>query len=413
MRRRTALRLIALVLVAVGTAGWVYPYWRFTRDRRAAEEALAAYDFPAAREYLARCAAYRPSDPNIQLLACRAARRDGDLGAAEEHYLRYREQIGKSNPDATLERALLDAQTGKVGAVDDFLVGHVDAGHARSEEIMEALALGNVVIYQFKPASYCVNYVLERWPRNPICRLLQAQAEATLGRRDKAVGYLRELIRDFPRHVGARLTLGETLLMVNQPGEAIDEFDEVRRLKPGEPIALLGLARSLHRAGRMDRLRELVPELEGRTSDSEALLHLGRFAMTEQRWADADRYLSRAVQLAPFDHEIHKELAVALHQLGRTDEAHHHAERVRAIEADLARVEKLLGEILKSPGNPELRLEAGRIYLRLGQTTEGLRWLAGALDVAPDHKATHKELADYFAASGNPEREKYHRAMAQ
>jgi uncharacterized protein HemY len=201
--------------------------------------------------------------------------------------------------------------------------------------------------------------------------------------------------------------------MLNQPGEAAEEYAEARKLKPGEPKALLGLARALQRAGRMDQLRELVPELGERGDDSEALLHLGRFAMIDNRWADAERYLSKAVGLAPFDNEIHKELAVALHQLGRTDDARRHVDRTRAIEADMAQLEKKLGEILKTPNNPEPLLEAGRICLRNGQTSEGLRWLAGALDVAPQHKATHKELADYFAASGNPEREKYHRALSR
>ena len=50
---------------------------------------------------------------------------------------------------------------------------------------------------------------------------------------------------------------------------------------------------------------------------------------------------------------------------------------------------------------------------RNGQDAEGLRWLYGALEVAPGHKPTHAALADYFASQGDVERAEHHRRLAQ
>jgi Flp pilus assembly protein TadD len=140
---------------------------------------------------------------------------------------------------------------------------------------------------------------------------------------------------------------------------------------------------------------------------------VGRIAVREHRWSDAERLLTRAVLIAPHDYEIHRELAVCLYQLNRPDEARLHAERSREIEADRAKLEQLLVEVVKTPRDPAPRAEAGRICIKNGQTSEGLRWLVGALEFAPDHKPTHAALAEYYAANGDHERAKHHRARAQ
>ena len=47
------------------------------------------------------------------------------------------------------------------------------------------------------------------------------------------------------------------------------------------------------------------------------------------------------------------------------------------------RLEKVFQAMVKAPADPAPRLEAGRICLRNGQVSEGLRWLSGVLDLVP------------------------------
>jgi predicted Zn-dependent protease len=410
-KRKVRIALFLVVLCAAAAA-WYYPKWRFAHDYRAAEDAFARYDFATARERLARCAAQRPTDPAVQLLACRAARRAGDLEDAENHYLSYRRLTPGSPPEAILERALFTAQRGRVSEVVDALIYELDAKNPRSEEILEALALGCVQTYNLDRAGFWITELLTRAPKNPIGRLLKAQTISAVGQPEEAIDILRELVREFPQNVAARLSLGALYLTTNQLPEAADIFAQARRLAPGNPAALLGYSRALIRLERTEEVRQLIPELEQRGDDSEALLRCGEFALLEKRWADAEGYLGRALRLAPADHEVHKNLAVCLFQLGRTEDAHRHAERARAIEADLARLEKLVGAMLKAPRDPAPRLEAGQLCLKNGQRTEGLRWLEGALEIAPDHKPTHQALAAFFAAQGDTQRAESHSKMA-
>src|SRR5437868_13665303 len=76
----------ALLLALTGGLLWYgFRELQFYRDRTAAEQALTQYDFPEARQRLMRCIRFRPRDPGVRLLAVQAARRDGDLDAAQEH----------------------------------------------------------------------------------------------------------------------------------------------------------------------------------------------------------------------------------------------------------------------------------------------------------------------------------------
>jgi Flp pilus assembly protein TadD len=158
----------------------------------------------------------------------------------------------------------------------------------------------------------------------------------------------------------------------------------------------------------------LVRELQEKHADNaDALLECARFALRQKRPADAEPLLRRALRLAPGDHEVHYELAGCLSQLGRADEARRHLERHKQIEADLVQLDKAVQAMVKKPGDPGPRLEAGRICLRNGQVAEGLRWLAGALELDPNHKPTHQALADYYQSVGDAARAEYHRGRAR
>ena len=63
--------------------------------------------------------------------------------------------------------------------------------------------------------------------------------------------------------------------------------------------------------------------------------------------------------------------------------------------------------------DPAPRREAGLICLRNGQTAEGLRWLQGAVEVAPGDRASHAALADFYRGQGDAQRADYHRQRAR
>jgi predicted Zn-dependent protease len=410
---RAALAAAALALLAL--AGWQgVRVLRFHRDRAAAREALAAYDFPEARARLAACLALRPRDPAVLLLAAQAARRDGLLDDAQEHFDRYQEQVGGATPEGALQWVLLQVQRGLVKEHVHALLEYVEIRHPESEQILEALAQGCVQVYRLDEGSFWTKQLLDRFSHNPVGRLIDAQTHETLRRRERAVEIARRLVEDYPGNAKARLYLAELLSKGRRYEEAADHYRELHRRQPAAVAPLLGLVRALVTLGRLDEAEPLLRELEeGHADNSEALLECGRFALRQERPADAEPLLRRALLLAPNDHEIHYELAVCLRQLNRTEESQRHLERFQQIEADLLGLEKALQAMVQAPADPAPRLEAGRICLRNGQVAEGLRWLSGVLELVPDHKPTHELLADHFESVGDTAQAKHHRARAR
>jgi len=52
------------------------------------------------------------------------------------------------------------------------------------------------------------------------------------------------------------------------------------------------------------------------------------------------------------------------------------------------------------------------IFLRSGQTKEGLRWLYSALQEKPRYRPTHQVLADYYDSIGDKGQAAWHRRQA-
>lgn len=406
------------VLLALGAAlagGWYgQRALRAHLAVRAAERALATYDFPAARAHLARAVALRPTDRAAWLLAARAARRDGDHAAARAHLIRAEELAGGPTPEGRLEDALRLAQQGEIERDVKFLVARADAGGPDTETILEALAVGANHAYQIDRTGFWLHLLLSRFPQNPVGRLLRAQLDDTLGRRDAAETRARELLADFPDHHKARVLLAGLLFRAQRFPAAAAEYEALRAARPDDPFPVLGLARCRDRAGDNAGARALLTELTGRFPDyTEGLLEAGKLALKEDRAADAEPPLRKAAGLVPNHHEVRYNLGLCLERLGRTDEARGHFEAFKRIEGDMKRLDELLQAVVKAPADPAPRREAAAVCLRNGQSGEALRWLQGALEVAPGDRATHAALAELYLSAGAAERAAYHRERAK
>jgi tetratricopeptide (TPR) repeat protein len=401
------LGLFVLAVWLVGCKLWL------RSQRNEADRAIDAYDFTEARRRLDRCLALRPNDTDLQLLAARTARRDGDLEAAKDHLYKAKIPGQLTSPQIEMERALIAAQSGQVKEVIDFLIESLEVRHPQSEQILESLAMGCVQIYQLERAMFWAHELQERWPKNAIGRLTRAQTTDTQGNRDEAIELLREVAMDYPRFYRARLALADMLFKSNRHREAIVEYGVLIQQRPDDLLPLLGLASCYERLGAAEQARPLMKQLEERFPDnSEVLLECGRFALNENHPDDAATMLQRAVELAPHDHEIHRELGICLGRLDRHEESRKHFEKFKQIEADLILLEKTLATMVNSPNDPKPRREAGEICLRNGQIAEGFRWLSGALDLAPKDGPTHQILANYYRSQGDTERASYHERIA-
>lgn len=97
-------------------------------------------------------------------------------------------------------------------------------------------------------------------PRNARWPHLAANIAANYGRMDEALPLLERAIELVPDYLPARLQLGEAFLKSNQIDAAAVAYAEALRRVPGEPHALVGLARCDLAAGDLTKARERLRE---------------------------------------------------------------------------------------------------------------------------------------------------------
>jgi tetratricopeptide (TPR) repeat protein len=245
--------------------------------------------------------------------------------------------------------------------------------------------------------------LLSRQPEN-------APALVRRGQIWQRLDHLRQAVADYRRAVElnsadewARLCLGEVLLHLHRPDEAVEHFEFLAQRLQGNPAVQLGLARCRRGQGReeeaaklLERLSVVFPEEGPIWSDR------GQLALEGGQLVLAEECLRRAARLRPNDFSTSYALFQCLERLDRKEEAKAWKGRCEQIDADRKRLREISEELIHKPSAVPLRCEAGRLSLRLGQNDDARGWLESALRQDPTCAAAHRSLADYYEQVGNP-----------
>ncbi|MFM8930460.1 MAG: tetratricopeptide repeat protein [Gemmataceae bacterium] len=413
---QSRLRLLLAMLLVLSSAwlGWmVLERVQVYRLRARAESVMGAFDFKGALSDIEAAIYWRPGEAGLWLLGSQAARRDGNLDEAARFLKEYRRLAG-STPEGRLESALLEAQKGDIETHVYELLPKVDAGHPAAEQILEAFTVGAVEVYRFDQAGFWIHHLLEKFPRNPVGRLTKARMDDVMNKKERALETCRALVEDFPDNYGARLLLAGLTVRAQKYQDASQVYQSLLNDHPGDLKSKLGLVKCLTLMGENEKAENLANQMaQDHPESGDALLEASRLAQGSGKMEMAAEMLEKAAQLSPNDHEIHYQLSLCLERLGRKEEARHHLELFRKVEAEMVRLDTLLKEVVNNPKDPKPRLEAGKICLRNGQPDEGIRWLQGALEIAPNDASTHAALADFYQSVGDENLANFHRQRAR
>jgi tetratricopeptide (TPR) repeat protein/GTP-binding protein EngB required for normal cell division len=225
-------------------------------------------------------------------------------------------------------------------------------------------------------------------------QILQARALIAAGDAAAAADTMEALVRERPDHGQAWIVLGAARLELREPELAIVAFDRARKLRAGDPEALVGHGEAALALGRLDEAiasyERAVDEAAGeRGVLAEAYRGLG---LAWRRKGDIDkaiRELRKAAAETPGDATVRAALGEALlaDERAATDEARRHLERA-ADSAD-------------APAIAFLAL--GRLALAddLPATAAGHFTRARDLAAAADSPASKVELLDALLGLGD------------
>ena len=379
---------------------------------RAGQAALESGDFAAARRELDHCLKAWPDSAETRFLAARAARRNGDLADA----LRLLDAAQKRDwvPEAIeLERALIYVQLGDLVGVEKFLSACIAEGHPDSALILEVIAPAYLRNFQLGEARhYATSWTEARPDSGPAWSCLAAASERQRDRKGAIAAY-RHAVEVAPNSFRDRLRLVRLLLEALESTEALEHLERLRTDHPDDLDVRRELACCLSLRGESAKARSLLDEvLAVRPGDAEALGARGQIDLREGRPVEAERWLRRAAEKAPFERTIVYPFIQCLRRNGKVDEAQRWDEQMAKSKAALGRLEKVAKAAAAAPRDPEPRREAGVIFLQNGQDEEGLRWLTSALRQDPRHPATHRALAEYYERKGQSQQAAIHRIQA-
>ncbi len=199
-------------------------------------------------------------------------------------------------------------------------------------------------------------------------------------------------------------------LIDTDAGLALEQARAVLAAVPGHPIARLIEGQALHRSGATAEARAVLDRLAAEQPAAPAVaLELGRVAFAQGDEAVALAGLRRAAALKPDAAPIWAELAAALRQAGRDDEADRAdlaglkaATRdpllieaaIALAEARIPEAEALLrGRLRENPGDVAATRMLGELAWRIGRGADAVALLRRALHLAPGFVAARELLA--------------------
>ncbi|HSQ56621.1 MAG TPA: tetratricopeptide repeat protein, partial [Gemmata sp.] len=309
--RRSFLRACAVVLAVGLAAPHAWAWWKL----RTARSELEKYHPAAARRALESCAHVWSGRASIHLLACQAARQDGDLPAAERELRQAQRLLGEATDGTALEFALILAADGHVREVEEYLQHRAEQSTAVGPLVWEALAIGYLRVYRTLDAMACLNHWLTVAPDNVRALELRGRTWAVGKSPSKGVDDFRRVLELDPTRKETRTRFVDAAIAIGKYDEAAHHLEVLRKEATEDPSIMANLARCYAFLQRGEEARRMIDDAVAKHPDDHLCLRTrGHLAILDHRPADAEADLRRAAALQPWDYQAQNLLFQALQQ---------------------------------------------------------------------------------------------------
>jgi tetratricopeptide (TPR) repeat protein len=451
-RRVLAVALPATALLLVSL--YFYPSLIAWYHFRAAQAAAQRNDIAGEQQHLLECLKGWKTDAEIYLRAARAARRLSKFDEADR-CLRQCKLYGGDPTEVELERLLLKLDRHDPNVEPQIALEslrHAPENHLAVPEALEGLSKKCLDNYRLQDALAVLTLWIERQPDNVKPLLLRGWVlEQQAPNPQRALPDYRRAVELDSANDIARLRLAEALVKTKQSAEALPELETLRQRQPESSLVQLNLALCLDELGESGKARQLldallspqrlalVQEISDRLRIDQPLpreveeadwyrqvmsqapygfqgqahyvVDLYIQALVERaklaeraKPGEGEPFLRQAVNLDPFDYAANYQLLLCVQQRGNQTEAQRLKAKMEEILADQRRMSEAVAQVVANPYDPAPRCAAAEILLRNGQPPEALRWLRGALQVAPGYPQAVHLLTVYQRLKLHPNR---------
>jgi tetratricopeptide (TPR) repeat protein len=413
---RTWVVLCCFVLALAALAPRAWRGAQLNARLSAVHDSLRTNQLAEARDVLLRLERENPNQAEVAFLSGVCQRRLTAISLARD-YFKKAGDLGWPRKEILLEEAMCDFPSGDKAA-ETFLLESLKESHddETANEIYECLVRGYLAGLYMAEASYCIDTWLAWRPDAIVPRKLRAEIFNVIQDHGQEAEAYREVLRVDPDDLDAHLKLGQLLLDMHSPAEALEEFRRCQALSPDDANVKIFLAACQRTLGELAEAETLLREsLDGELFSSErafALVELGQVVLANQSVEEAVGLLEEAVRLAPSDRTAHYALGLTLARMGQEEEGNTHIERSIKIDHQNDRLSDLTHQIVRAPEDPAPRSEAGEILLDQQRYEESYLWLLSALRCDKTHQRTHEALARYYSATGKPDAAERHLAWA-
>jgi len=190
------------------------------------------------------------------------------------------------------------------------------------------------------------------YPGNPYAEVGLSAEYSQRGAHDRAIALAQRAVREHPEYAYGPLALAESYIRAGR-------FDEGRvwlqKIDPAYVKSEIGMATFAGLYGRMgdfDNALALCSEILNKEPDLySALYNCGNIHLMNHQYADAERLLSRAVELAPDQAAPRHFLGRALFEDGRNDEGQPYLRQAAALDSKVWDYHFWLGVSFEKSGN--------------------------------------------------------------
>jgi protein O-mannosyl-transferase len=251
--------------------------------------------------------------------------------------------------------------------------------------IVVCLVLTREQLSYWKDGETLFRHALEVTEDNQIAFKVLGDALDKQGRSGDAIQQFKEAIRLRPGYADAHGNLGVALAKNGQSEEAIREFQEAIRLKPDHANAHYNLGIALEKQGQTDAaLHQFQEAVRFGPGYVEARYNLGILLGRRGQTDDAIRQFEEAIRLKPDYAEAYNDLGIVLGRKGEIDQAIRQFQEATRLK----------------PGYAEAHFNYGLVLRLIGQTADAVRQFEAALKVKPNYPEAHNHLGSALYQQG-------------